>query len=187
MSPLRSPSSSSAALPELDVEKTYVAVLEDLEERPYNGPQRFNDKGQAVTSPSIVWKFVLYDPDSGEEITRPDGAPWQLWSFSSDSTFYDPTGSRSARARLYMHALAGRELDDGEVDDMIRGSETGLPTELVGQKCLLELRTYQGQNGDQRYGVDRLKPYRKKGAKPEPTAAQPARRRLPDDEEDPAF
>jgi hypothetical protein len=166
MSPLRSPSAGgSAILPQLDVEKIYVASLEELEERPYQGPQRYNDKGKEVTSPSIVWKFSLFDPDSGKEITRPDGTPWQLWAFTSDSTFFaTPPATNSARARLYMHALAGRDLDDAEVDDLIAGSASGLPEELIGQQCLMELRTYQGQNGDQRYGVDRLKPYRGKAS-----------------------
>jgi len=150
-------------VPLLDVEQTYIGELVAITERPYDGPTRYRDDGTKVENgTSVIWKFRLVDSD-GVLVTDPDGGDWTLWGWSSDSTFLDTKGGgRTARARLYLHALAGRELSDDEVARLLvkdDGTPT-LPTQLVGRRVRIEVKPKTGANGNPGWQIERMRPLR---------------------------
>lgn len=158
---MRLPSDSKAqSLPALDVEETYIAELCGIEEREYHGPTRYFDDGrEAKNTNSVIWKFRLTDAD-GTLVTTPEGEDYVLWSFTSDSTFLDPKGARTARARTYMHALAGRELTDDQVNHLLVDTDGNptLPTKLIGRKVRIEVKLYTATDSNQRWQIERMRP-----------------------------
>jgi hypothetical protein len=175
---LSSPTESSGLeLPELDEDDTYTGTLLEIEEREstYTGkskrPPRYTADGKIVPETTIVWKFGLASSD-GTKVTRDDGAPFELWSFSSTSTKLATRSTPLARAREYMHALSGRELSDDDVVDMLQEYDSGLPEGLVGNKVTLNVKYEQKEGKNPRYVIDRIRPFKKK-ARPAPAPTPP--------------
>jgi hypothetical protein len=169
--------STSLELPELDEDETYIGTLLEIEEREstYTGkskrPPRYTAEGKLVPESAIVWKFGLASPDGGK-VTSDDGSPFELWSWSSTSTKLATKSTPLARAREYMHALAGRELSDDDVVDLLQEYDSGLPETLIGNKVSINVRYVpQTEGKNARYQIDRIRPYRSRKARTAPLPA----------------
>lgn len=135
------PTQPQSSLVDLDPDVAYIGKLVEIEERASTQPPRYNAAGQQLPNTAMVWKMTLTDPETGEMVLRDDGTPYQQWAWGNASTFLDPTGAKTANSRKYMHAFAGRVLDDDEVIDLITADESGLPKQLIGRTALVDLET----------------------------------------------
>jgi len=174
---MRDPSASGLSVPsEIQANEMYIATLVEVEAREYKGPPHYNKDGTQKQETSIVWKFELKDRDDLHTICKDDGEPYQQWRFTSDATGDGSFG------RDIIEALAGREVTDTEVIQMLAADEDHLPTKLYGKSCLVVLGTYTRANGQEGIGINQQLPLGdkdKKRLKGAPKAA--ARADLPFD------
>jgi hypothetical protein len=162
---VRRPSSSSFALSiddDFDDAQNYRVRLYELEERE---SQFADSKGRMA----IVWKFNLYRADGTAFEDPRYGTPFELWAWTSDSTF------RTSKGRSYIDALLGGEQTDEQIDLLI---DSGFEEGLVGKTALGSFETYSTEDGNERLRLLLLRP--DKAAKP-PTA----RRQPPESESEP--
>jgi hypothetical protein len=151
---MRDPSASAGlAIPnQVKANEMYFGTLEAVECRPYAGPPRYNEDGSVKQSTSIVWMFGLRDHSRVQRILKDDGSDYQQWSFTSDAT------SKGSRGRDMMEALAGREITDTEVQQLLAADPDHMPTKLVRKSCLLVMGTYKKENGQQGIGINQVLP-----------------------------
>lgn len=163
---MKIPPKKPAIVDELDMRKEYLAELIDLEERlNEDAPDRYNDRGEVVSKVRVIWKYALQHYPSGKPVQRPgkngEARNVEVWSWTSDSTYYDPNGRMTSRGREAIHALAGCVLTDDEVAELVtdaHGLET-LPYALCGKKAIVELRTYTDSGGRERLAIGAMRRY----------------------------
>lgn len=163
---------------------TYVAPEEEIESntgrqylvRPVeikdDGVSQFADPADANPQHNIRWTFTLHDPDTRVAILNIDGAPYEHIDFTSSRT--GRGRSNVARAREWMEALMGRDLEDGEIND-------ALTEELLKHAALaiFESQEKTSKTGEPylKLRIDKMFPYRpKRSSTPAPAAAAPASR-----------
>jgi len=182
---MRPPSSANLDFPKLDFDREYIAKLVDLEKRENADDVRYDDNGNQVDPSRVIWKLELTDPTTGEVILRRgkggEMVPFEVWAWTSTSTYFDPNGTMTSRGRQYMHALIGKRLSDEEVTELITGEDGNpdLPFALCGKKALVELRKYTS-NGRERIGITEMRRL------PPPPTSQTKQQRLtetPDDDD----
>jgi len=138
---------------EIKVNEMYFGTFVEVEDRPYSGPPRYNDDGTEQQLVSIVWKFTLRDHNKVQLIRKDDGEPYQQWRFTSDATGPGSIG------RDIIQALAGREVSDSEVAQMLAADPEHMPTKLYGKSCLLIMGTYTSKKtGTQGVGITQILP-----------------------------
>lgn len=158
----KAPELAFAPSVDIDDSKKWILALQYIEEQ----PSKFVDKRKDATS--LVHHWLVYDVDSGEAIEDDNsGELFELWQFTNDLTYDNPTTGKIAPAREIANALCGKRLTDDEVRDMLAA---GWSDSLAGKKVLADLEWYTNNAGYQRLRVLRVKPYQKK-----------ARRKLDDD------
>lgn len=196
--PLRRP--SEALTPLFEANTDYVAQLfaiDEIEPDP-DAPKRYNADGKEMRPSNIRWSFAMWDAEAclsdrvAEQILRNDGLDAVMRTMTSESTFFDPTGRlRNGRARELMHALCGKVLSDAEVETLLE-TETGLPTDLLGDYAIAEMVEYRDRNNAVRVGLGRLRALKPRelkivqtvlgsGVMDEPPSAEPPRRQDPVD------
>jgi hypothetical protein len=144
----------------------------DIEEK----PSQFRDKNKKAMM--LIHKWLVYDVDTGLVVTdNASGEPYELWQFTGDATYDNPTSNKIAPAREIANALMGHRLTDDEVRELI---DDGWEEGLMNRMALSDLEWYADQNGTQKLRVLRLKPY----VKPEKPKKAAASKRIDDDEEE---
>jgi hypothetical protein len=155
--------------PDVDIDdsKKWVLKLVGIEEK----PSQYRDKNKNAMM--LIHKWLVYDTETGVAVTdNTSGELFELWQFTGDATYDNPTTNKIAPAREIANALMGHRLTDDEVRDMIA---EGWEEALSNRQCLADLEWYSDQNGNQKLKVLRQKPYAKPSRK--------AVRRLDDDDE----
>ena len=141
----RRPSASNFALSiddDFDDTNTYRVKLYELEER----ESQFSDSRGKM---AIIWKLNIYR-DDGTVFNDPrTGLPFDLWAWTSDSTF------SSSKARGYIHAFLGGEQADEVIDDLI---DTGFAEGLVGKTARGSFETHMTDDGSERLRLLLLRP-----------------------------
>lgn len=155
--PMRDPTTSTAFTPPSAIQSgaMFVGTLAQVETRPYSGPPRapkFDKDGNVVPDISIVWHFTLRDHNTLEPVLGDDGESFEMWRFTGDST-----GTNSS-AREVIHALAGREVTNAEVSQLLASDPDHMPTRLVGKHALLILGSYKNARGESKVGIAQTLP-----------------------------
>ena len=160
---------------DFDESATYRVKLWEIEER----ESQFADSKGAM---AIIWKLNVYrDDDTAFENPR-TGEVFDVWAWTSDSTF------RTSKARGYIDAFLGHESTDEEVDRLI---DAGFADELVGRTARAAFEIQTTDDGNERLKLLLLRPdkaatraaARATEPEPEPVAAPAAprqRRRIDD-------
>jgi hypothetical protein len=133
---------------EIQPNAMFVGTYSSVECRPYSGPPRLNKAGQAQEW-SIVWHFKLRDHSTLQPVFGSDGLPFEMFRFSSDATGPGSVG------RDILTALAGREVSDAEVAQLLAQDPDHMPTKLYGRSVLLIMTQYTS-NGQQRVGIGQI-------------------------------
>ena len=151
----RRPSSSGFSLSiddDFDDTTSYRVKLFEIEER----DSQFADSKGAQ---AIVWKMNIFrDDDTAFENPR-TGELFDLWAWSSDSTF------RTSKGRGYIEAFMGREMSDEEVDQLI---DDGFADGLVGKTARGSFEVKVTPDGNERLQLVLLRPDKPRRAKAEP-------------------
>lgn len=156
--------------PDVDIDdsKKYILKLTGIEEQ----PSKFRDKNKSAMM--LIHKWLVYDKETGMAVEdNTSGELYELWQFTGDATYDNPTSNKIAPAREIANALMGQRLTDEEVRTMIKG---GWEEELINRTVEADLEWYADVNGTQKLRVLRVKPYTK------PTTAK--KRRVVDEDED---
>jgi hypothetical protein len=158
---------------ELDDSKKYIAKLIELIEQDKTG--EFAKPGQR----SLVFKFNLYDQETGVAVLKADDTLYEHWMFVDTKTFHDKGTGQIAPARELANSLLDKTLTDDEIRAM---NAEGWDVSLVGHRVVMDLEWFKNTKGYNRLRTLRTRPYRR----PEPVAAAPSRKsrpRLDDDDE----
>jgi hypothetical protein len=177
----RRPSSSGFSLSiddDFDESLSYRVKLWEVEER----ESQFPDAKGAM---AIVWKLNIYRDDGTAFEDPRTGEVFDVWAWSSDSTF------GTSKGRGYIEAFMGGPLKDAEVDELI---DSGFAEGLVGKTARASFEIYTTSDGNERLKLLLLRPDKAppKAARaaaapavpdsePEPVAAAPKGRRRIDD------
>lgn len=148
-----------------DDSKNYRVRLAQLEER----ESQFADAKRG--SVALVWHLNIYD-DNGVGFTDSQtGELFDLWAWTSDSTFANATTGQRSKARQYTEAFVGRELDDDAVNELI---DQGFAEALEGKTALGSFEIITTQDGNERISVVKLRPLRQRQEQPAAAAPSPA-------------
>jgi len=171
------PDATFAADIDVDDSKKWILKLVDYDEQ----PSKFRDRRKDAMS--CIWKFTVHDLEDGVAIVdNVTNELYELWQWTSDGTYDNPTTGKIAPGREIVNALVGHRTDDDEVRELI---SDGWGKALLGKSSVADLEWYSQPDGTQRLRVLRHKPYRKPKKEPEAVAAAPKRsRQLDDDDED---
>lgn len=175
------PDATYSADIDVDDSKKWILKLVDYEEQ----PSKFRDRRKDAMS--CIWHFTIHDLEDGVAVVdNVTNELFQLWQFTNDATYDNPTTGKIAPGREIVNALIGHRTDDDEVRELIGD---GWGKALIGKSTLADLEWYATPEGVQRLRVLRHKPYRKPRKEPEAVAAGPSRRsrQLDDDENDLPF
>lgn len=166
----QAPDASFSVNVDIDDSQKWILKLTGIDEK----PSQYRDKNKNAMM--LIHKWLVYDVDTGLVVTDNDtGEPFELWQFTGDATYDNPTSNKIAPAREIANALMGHRLDDEEIREMIND---GWEESLMNRMALADLEWYADQNGTQKLRVLRLKPY----VKPEKPKRAAAVARLDDDE-----
>lgn len=150
--PMRDPVAQSAGgaftLPsEIQNGAMLIGTLVQVECRPYAGPAHYNEDGTQKQEWSIVWQFTLRDHSTLKVVYGNDGEPYEQWRFTSDAT------TRGSFGRGVVEALAGREVTDGEIAQLLAADPDHMPTKLIGKSALLIMGPYKTSKGETKIGI----------------------------------
>lgn len=160
----RDPASGGGFAPEepIDITKRYLVRLMDVIDEgvsPYA-------KDKANPEHSLKWIFRVAHADTKAPLLTIEGDPFELWQFSSNRT--GKANGKTAKARMFMEALVGRELTDEEVKTIKRD-------QLLNKVAIVMF----DENEQGRISILRLRPY-DGTVEPEPTPkSTPARANPP--------
>lgn len=146
----QAPDASFAPDVDIDDSKKWVLRLQGIDEQ----PSQFRDKNKNAMM--LIHKWLVYDAETGVAVEdRATGELYELWQFTGDATYDNPTSGKIAPAREIANALIGHRLSDDEVREMIaRGWEES----LVNKSCVADLEWYSTKDGTERLKVLRVKP-----------------------------
>jgi hypothetical protein len=165
----QAPDATFAPDVDIDDSKKYILKLIGIEEQ----PSKFRDKNPKAMM--LVHKWLVYDAETGVAIEdNKFGEIFELWQFTNDSTYDNPTSGKIAPAREIANALMGHRLSDDEVREMIAD---GWEESLMNRTVQADLEWYADAGGTQKLRVLRVRPYTK-------PAARQSRRRVEDDDEE---
>lgn len=125
----------------------FIGTLSQVECKPYAGPPHYNEDGTQKQETSIVWHFTLRDHSTLQMVIGNDGEPYDQFRYTSDAT------TRSSFGRVVIEALAGREVTDAEIAQLLAADPDHMPTKLVGKSALLVMGPYTDSRGQQRIGI----------------------------------
>lgn len=131
-----------------------IGTLSQVECKPYAGPPHFSADGAQKQEWSIVWHFTLREHSTLARVYGNDGELYEMWRFTSDAT------SRGSFGRGVIEALAGREVTDGEMGQLLAADPDHMPTKLIGKSALLIMGTYNSK-GTQKIGITQNLPLSK--------------------------
>lgn len=152
--PMKDPTENSSGFSrpsEIVPNAMFIGTFVQVESRDYSGPPRFNKDGTQQQRQSIVWHFTLRDHSTLQPVLN-DGQPYEMWRFTSDAT---GTGSQ---ARDILQAMAGREVSNAEVKQLLDSDPEHMPTKLYGRSVLLIMTQYTDRNGNQQVGIGQILP-----------------------------
>lgn len=169
------PDATYAADIDVDDSKKWILKLNDYEEQ----PSKFRDRRKDAMS--CIWRWTIHDLEDGVAVLdNVTGDLFELWQFTNDATYDNPTTGKLAPGREIVNALVGHRTTDEEVRELI---DDGWGKALVGKSAVGDLEWYSTPEGVQRLRVLRLKPYRKPKLEPVAAAALKRPRQLDDDDE----
>lgn len=133
---------------DFDESRNYRVKLFEIEE----GPARY--PGAKPGQMAIIWKLNIYR-DDGTVFENPNtGEVFDVWAFSSDSTF------KTSQGRVFIDAFMGHETTDEEVDELI---DNGFTESLVGKTALGSFKIETTADGNERLKPILLRPDRPPG------------------------
>ena len=159
----RRPSSTSFTLSieeSFDETKNYEVKLFELEERESQYVDQ-RKKKSADPQMAMIWKMNVYNDDGVAFLDTQTDAPFELWAWTSDSTFANEKTGKKSRGREFTEAFMGGELSDPEVDKMI---DEGFEDALVGKTALASFEITTNSDGNERLNVIKLRPSKSKRA-----------------------
>ena len=162
------PNSTFAPSIDVDDSRKWVLRLDSIEER----ESQFRDKRKDAMAD--IYKFHMYDVDTGVAVIDDStGEMFELWKWTNDLTYDNPTTGKIAPGREIANALVGHRLTDDEVREML---ESGWEESLKGKRAIADVEWESTSDGGQRLRLLRLRPYKK--------PQQQSRRKPADDEDD---
>jgi hypothetical protein len=166
----RRPASSTFTLSiedDFDETQNYMVKLDDIEER----ESQFTDSRKKNSGMAMIHKFNIYRADGTAFLdTQTDGA-FELWAWTTDSTFANEKTGKKSKAREYAEALMGRELTNEEVDGMI---DSGYREALIGKTAMGSFEVTTTADGNERLNLIKLRPNVPRRQRASATAAAPA-------------
>lgn len=178
----RRPDSSSFTLSiedDFDETQNYAVKLFEIEER----ESQFADARKKKTaSMAMIHKFNIYRPDGTAFMDTQSDDVFELWAWTTDSTFANEKTGKKSKAREYAEALCGRELSDDEVNQMI---DDGYSEALVGKTAIGSFEITTTADGNERLNLIKLRPNTPRRQRAGAAAGAPssAARRLDDDDD----
>ena len=167
----QAPDASFAPDVDIDDSKKWILKLDSIVEQ----PSKYRDKNKNAMT--LIHHWLIYDVETGVAVEdNTTGDLFELWQFTNDQTYDNPTSGKIAPAREIANALIGHRLSDDEIRDMLSDWEGALKNKSV----LADLEWYSTPEGNQRLRVLRVKPY----VKPRREKAVAAPRRTLDDDDD---
>lgn len=140
---------------EIDFGKRYLVKCVDLSDE---GVSQWA-KDNVNPEHSLKWVFRVAHADTKQPLLTGENDPWELWQFSSNKT--GKGNGKTAKARMFMEGLLGRELSDEEVKAVTRDDLIG----KVGEALF--------DPSSARTNILRLSPH-KEGVSPAPELTAPA-------------
>lgn len=98
-----------ASAERIDITKRYLVRLVSMQDE---GVSSYA-KDKANPEHSLKWVFRVAHADTKAPLLNIEGDAFELWQFSSNRT--GKANGKTAKARMFMEALLGRELTDEEV------------------------------------------------------------------------
>lgn len=148
----------------IDVDERYIVTLHALSDE---GVSQFATDPLAPDAPhNIKWQWIVKHQADGRPILDVDGKPWLLNAFTSSKT--GKAKGKVAKAREWMEALYGRELENTEI-------QPGFEESLIGKSAIADFESKQTEpdimtgKSFTRYTILRLRPV-KGGSAPMPQA-----------------
>jgi len=142
---------------DIDIDKAYIIELTQIEEQ----PSKFRDKRKDAMT--MVHHWLIRDQDTGVAIIdNTTGDMFDLWQFTPDGTYANPSNGKIAPARVIANALLDKTLTDDDVKDLL---QRGWDKALVGKYALADFNWETGTDGSERLRIIRLRPYRKPGVR----------------------
>jgi hypothetical protein len=135
-----------------DDSKNYRVKLLQVEER----ESQFTDAKRSQIA--LVWHLAIYDEDGVAFTDTNTGEIFDLWAWTSDSTFANPTTGQRSKARQYTEAFIGRELSDEDVNELI---DQGFAQVLENKTALGSFEIVTNNDGNARINVVKLRPLKK--------------------------
>jgi hypothetical protein len=161
------PKTTTFVAPEepIDVNQKYLVRLIEIKDE---GVSKYADPAKDDPEHNLRWVFGLYHMDK-TAVMNIDGHMYEHHDYSSSRT--GKSKSKTAKARLWIEALLGRPVDDGEIDD-------SLPNLLKDKAavCLFEEEEKERDGGEtyMKLKILKLSPYRSNSATPaDPPAPKP--------------
>lgn len=127
--------------------QNYPVKLYDMDEGPSTFP------GAKAGSQMVTWKFNVYREDGTAFMNPSTGEVFEVWAFSSDSTF------GTSKGRGYIEALMGGPMSDDEIDALI---DAGLKESLLGKTALASFEVQNTADGNERLKLALLRPRRRR-------------------------
>lgn len=155
-----------------DDSKQYRVKLNELEER----ESQYADAKKG--SMALVWKMNIYDDDGIAFSNTTTGDNFELWGWTGDSTFANPSTGQRSKARQYTEAFMGRELSDEQVNEII---DNGFEQALVGKTALASLEVVTNSDGNERINILKLRPIKETPKRQAPDDERPTRQRRIDE------
>ncbi len=150
----RSQARSIGTVPEgFDETISYRVQLDQLEEKQSMKP------GAKLGEMALVWHLRVFDEDGTAFIDDSTGEPWDLWTWTDQEFWINPTSGKRAKPVQYADAFMGHELDDQELDDL---NADGWEEVLVGKYALASFEIKPGNDGTPRVYVMKMRPYRER-------------------------
>src|SRR5262245_37315466 len=152
----------------LDLDARYIFKLVKLEDE---GVSKFADPAEEHPFHNIRWDFHIAHADSKTLIYGSDGNPWTFSDYTTSKTGRNPKNGNTAKARLWIEAFIGKQLESDEIT-------ADTPNQIVGKVAagFFEEKDRESQDGMayKRLVIMRLSSYKtgeKAEPKPEPVVA----------------
>ena len=139
----------------IDLDERYIFTLVKLEDE---GISKFADPAKGENFHNIRWEFNVAHAESKTAIYDSEGARWVFIDYTTSKTGRNPSNGNVAKARLWIEALLGHQVEDDEIT-------ADLPSKLVNRYAagFFEEKDRQSQDGStyQRLQIMRLTNYKK--------------------------